>query len=820
MGVTAEILRFGEYELDFVRRELRRAGVHLVLQPTPLRVLLYLAEHRDRIVPRRELLGATWPGVVVDDEALTSALAEVRRAVGDDGDAQRVILTQEGAGYRFVAEVVVVAAAPSQPAPPPSQSGQRTLTAILAADIAGYSRLIAEDEDGTIRTLRAWRGQVGALIAEHRGRLADFTGDNFLAEFPAARDAVECAIEIQRVLAARNTALPEERRLRFRIGVHLGDVRHEDGRLYGDGVNIAARLQTLAEPGAICMSAAMVEQVRSKLGIVCEDLGEQALKNIASPVRAYRLRVPDAPPQAAQTRAPRPRRTRVIGLVAAVAITLAGLGVWAIWPRLLGAHKLSLPKVVTTEQPVAAGIATVAPAAAAISEKSIAVLPFTDMSEKQDQEYLADGMAEEIINLLTKVPDLLVPARTSSFYFKGKETKIPEIARELGVAHVLEGSIRRSGDQLRVTAQLVRADNGYHLWSETYDRELRDVFEVQDDIAIAVVQALQIRLAGGELSRQKGGTQNLEAYQLYLRAMSAVNQNTKKSLDAAGVHLEQAIKLDPAYGMAWYALATVVSMKTDNLWLAPTEGWERVRQLAQHALQLSPDLAEANARLQWAYMSLDWDWPAAEAEGRRALAVDPMNPSALMAAGRLSATLGRWDDSERQLRAALIRDPLNTYLIWNLGFAYYRAGRFEESEGLYRKLLELEPRFLWTRSYLGKTLLAQGKPDAALAMVQQEADEATRLWFLPVVLQAAGRQAEADEALQAQIVQWADTGAFFVAMTYAYRGDHDRALEWLERAYQQKDASLDEIVGEPLFKNLADDPRYKAFLRKMKLPGG
>ena len=378
--------------------------------------------------------------------------------------------------------------------------------------------------------------------------------------------------------------------------------------------------------------------------------------------------------------------------------------------------------------------------------------------------------------------------------------------------------MRKSGKTLRITAQLIRTADSTHLWSETYDRPLDDIFKVQDEIANAIVQALQIRLAGGESSRRKGGTQNLEAYQLYLRATSALNQNTRASLDAAGDYLEQAIKLDPSYGRAWYELAVVVSMKTDNAWLDPTEGWERVRQLAQHALQLSPDLAEAHARLQWAYMSLDWDWPAAEAEGQRALAIDPTNPGALMAAGRLSATLGRWDDAERQLRAALVRDPLNPYVIWNLGIAYYRAGRFAESEVLYRKLLELEPGFLWTRSYLAKTLLAQGKADAALAMLQQEADEATRLWFLPIVLQAAGRQAEADEALQAQIAQWADTGAFFVAMTYAYRGDHDRALEWLERAYQQKDASLDEIVGEPLFKNLADDPRFKAFLRKMKLP--
>ena len=456
--------------------------------------------------------------------------------------------------------------------------------------------------------------------------------------------------------------------------------------------------------------------------------------------------------------------------------------------------------------------------APAIADKSIAVLPFADMSEKKDQEYMSDGIAEELLNLLAQVPELKVIARTSSFAFKGEKIEIAEIAKKLNVANVLEGSIRKSGDTLRISAQLIRASDSTHLWSETYDRPVDDIFKVQDEIANAIVQALQIRLAGGEVSRRKGGTLNREAYQLYLRAMSALNQNTKESLNAADAQLEQAIQLDPGYGMAWYALSTVYSMKTDNGWLAPTEGWERVRQLAQHALQLSPDLAEAHARLQWIYLSWDWDWSAAEAEGQQALAIDPANPIALLAAGRLSATLGRYDDSEKQLRAALVLDPLNTYLIWNLGFSYYRAGRFAESEGLYRKLLELEPGFLWTRSYLGKTLLAQGKPDAALLMVQQEADEATRLWFLPIVLQAAAHQAEADEALQAQIAQWADTGAFFVAMTYAYRGDHDRALEWLERAYRQKDASLDEIVGEPLFSNLADDPRYKAFLRKMNLP--
>jgi len=469
---------------------------------------------------------------------------------------------------------------------------------------------------------------------------------------------------------------------------------------------------------------------------------------------------------------------------------------------------------------VATPSTAIAPVAVIADDHSIAVLPFVNMSSDKEQEYFSDGLSEELLNLLAQVPQLRVIARTSSFSFKGKEVDVATIARTLNVANVLEGSVRRSGDTLRITAQLIRASDSSHLWSQTYDRRMTDVFKVQDEIAGAIVQALQIQLMGGELSRRKGGTQNLEAYQLYLRAMSAMNQTTKSSLDAAAEYLEQAIKLDPSYGMAWSGLARVVELKTDNGFLDAAEGYERDRQLAQRALQLSPDLADAHARLQYIHLTYDWDWAASETEGRRALAVDPTMPEAMQHAGMLSYTLGRWDDAERQLRAALVRDPLDPYVIWNLGTTYYLAGRFAEAESTFRRLLELEPGFSWTYASLGKTLLAQGKPEAALAIVQQAVDERERLVLLPVFLQAAGRQAEADEALKAQIAQWADTGAFFVAETYAYRGDDDLALEWLERAYKQKDASLVEIVGEPMFKNLTDDPRYKAFLRKMKLPEG
>jgi TolB-like protein/Flp pilus assembly protein TadD len=530
---------------------------------------------------------------------------------------------------------------------------------------------------------------------------------------------------------------------------------------------------------------------------------------IPAPPRATATRVADlspAPPLG--TKASQQLRRPVVAIITVIAVIVAYLVVDKFW----------LAKHVGSERPIAEAAPPAATDSPVISDKSIAVLPFVDMSEKKDQEYFADGMAEEIINLLTKVPDLHVPARTSSFYFKGKSTKVPDIARELGVADVLEGSIRRSGNQIRVTAQLVRADNGYHLWSETYDRDLQDVFKVQDDIANAVVQNLQITLMGGPLTRQKGGTQNLDAYQLYLRAVSARLQNTRASLEAERGYLDQAIKLDPTFGLAWVGLSFNAMVLTDDGALPIKEGYEHTRQLAQHALELSPELATAHAVLQYVHAEYDWDWAASEAEGRQALSLDPTDTSALMFTGMLSYRLGRWDDAERQLRSALARDPLDTYTNWHLATALYAAGRFADAEAAYRKLFAIAPNFLWTRTYLGKTLLAEGKPEEALAMVQQEDNDENRLTILPIALQAAGRKTEADEALKALITKFADSESYYVAMTYAYRGDHDLALQWLDHAYKLKDTGLVEMVGEPLLKNLANDPRYKAFLRKMNLP--
>ena len=545
-----------------------------------------------------------------------------------------------------------------------------------------------------------------------------------------------------------------------------------------------------AAGGLAAVSATLVEAVRSHADAA------PATGTIAAPSAAGRS---DAPQLG----------RRVISAAAAVVAVLLGfLVVDNIW----------LSKRAVGDRHVAASTPAAAPAAPAISEKSIAVLPFTDMSEKKDQEFFADGMTEEIINLLASVPDLHVSARTSSFSFKGKSSTIPEIAHALGVAHVLEGSVRKSGSQLRVTAQLVRADNGYHLWSQTYDRDLRDVFKLQDDIANAVVQALRITLMGGPLARQQGGTQNLAAYMLYLRARSVMTQNSKATLAAGREDLEQAIKLDPNFGLAWVWLASTYSIEAEAGYLTPQQGYERGRKLAQRALQLSPELAEACGLLSYVERTLDWDWPASERDARRALALGPRDPEVLAWGGLLSMTLGHWDEADRRFRLALEVDPLNPYRHANVGMGLYGAGRFAEAESSFRKTLELAPDFAWGRLVLAKALLAQGKAEAALAVLQRERDDEERLELLPSALHAVGRKAEADAALQELIARFGGSSAYWVAANYAQRGDYDRALHWLDRAYETRDTSLVEIVGETLFKNLADEPRFKAFLRKMNLP--
>jgi transcriptional activator of cad operon len=363
-----------------------------------------------------------------------------------------------------------------------------------------------------------------------------------------------------------------------------------------------------------------------------------------------------------------------------------------------------------TTTPSTSLVQEVTPAQKTIPKKSIAVLPFVDLSEKKDQEYFADGMAEEIIDRLVKIPDLRVPARTSSFYFKGTSTKVADIAAALGVANVLEGSVRSSGNRVRVVAQLVRVDNGYQVWSQSYDRELRDIFAVQDEIATAVATALQISLAGGPLTRERGGTQNLEAYQLYLRAQSSVTiDSTEATLKGAQIMLNQAVKLDPNFGLAWTLLASMSVALVDNSNLSPAEGYEDAERLAMHAIELSPSVAEPHAVLAYLYRTRDWNWAAAGTELRQALQADPSDPVSLMLDGVLAMSLGQFDRADRQLRAAVDRDPLFNYANFNLANELYLRGRYGEAVVIFRRLLEISPDFKWTAPILQRHCLHKAR---------------------------------------------------------------------------------------------------------------
>ena len=388
-----------------------------------------------------------------------------------------------------------------------TQEVKRKLTAILSADVKGYSRLMSEDEAGTIRTLNAYKEMIADLVQQHYGRVVDAPGDNLLAEFGSVVDAVQCALEIQKELKTRNAKLPENRRMEFRIGINLGDVVEEEGKLFGDGVNIAARMESLSDAGGICISGTAYDQVGNKLSLGYEYLGEQAVKNIAKQVRVYRvLMEPGAAGKVIGEKKVRARQwpRAALVLVAILIVVAAAFAVWRLYFR------PTPPIEVASKEKMAFPLP---------DKPSIAVLPFVNMSEDPDQEYFSDGITEDIITNLSKVPALFVISRNSTFLYKGKQVKIEEVARDLGVRHVLEGSVRRAGGRVRITAQLIDGKTGQHVWADKYDRELKDIFSVQDEVTRKVVSELAVALTATESERLvRKHTENFEAYDMYLRA--------------------------------------------------------------------------------------------------------------------------------------------------------------------------------------------------------------------------------------------------------------------------------------------------------------
>ena len=453
-------------------------------------------------------------------------------------------------------------------------------------------------------------------------------------------------------------------------------------------------------------------------------------------------------------------------------------------------------------------------AAPAITDKSVAVLPFLDMSEKKDQEYLSDGLSEELIDTLTKVPELRVPARTSSFYFKGKQATLAEIGKALSVAHVLEGSVQKSGDKLRITAQLVSVDSGYHLWSQAYDRKADDIFKIEDEISSAVAAALKASLLAGESPRTTA--RSAEAHALVLEAQYLYLRSEPSHFQVAADYFQQAISLDPNYAAAWAGLSKALG----NL----PGGWqarrERAAAAAERALALDPKLAEAHIAMGKIYLYFDFDWTAADREFRQALALEPSDASALHWGGIFAWHLGRFDDALSFYQQSLAVDPLNPRLRWLIGLVYLDTGRPTEAETSFRRLLELDPANTDAIWGIGMALVLRGEAEAGIAQLEREADQAWREYILAIAYYILGRKSDSNAAVASYELQHGKDAPYNIACLHAQRGELNQAFTALQRALEQRDQGIAGLIADRFcWKAAAGDPRYESFLRKMKVPG-
>jgi adenylate cyclase len=577
---------------------------------------------------------------------------------------------------------------------PPSV--ERRLAAIWSADVKGYSRLMGDDEVATVQTLTTRREVMARFIREHRGRVVDSPGDNLLAEFASVVDAVACATEVQREFKSLNVDVPEPRRLEFRIGLNLGDVIVDGERIYGDGVNIAARVEGLAEPGGIAVSGTVYDQVKGKLPLVFEPLGEHAVKNIKEPIRVYRV-----PLEVSPARAPAKIRAR------------GGFPAWRRAALLLGIAGLVLAAGVTAWSLYLRPRAT----ALALPDKpSIAVLPFQNISGDAEQEYFSDGMTEDLITGLSKLSGLFVIARNSVFLYKGKAVRPAQVSHDLGVRYVLEGSVRKESNRVRITAQLIDATTGYHVWAERYDRDLKDVFAVQDDVTGKIVSTLAVKLTGPEKERvTRTPTDSPEAYDLVLRGMEYQRRTTREANAEARRLFAKAVKLDPKYGGAYEALGWSYLQAWQLQWSRDPETLRRALELAEQAIERDDARAGCHTLLSQVLLwKKEHDRALAEAE--RAVALAPNDADGYDTLAEVLAWSGRAEEAIGKIKHAMRLNPQYPFFyLWTLGHAYYLTGRNGEAVTTFQQIVEQNPSFLPAHAFLAVLYSEQGLDQKASA---------------------------------------------------------------------------------------------------------
>ena len=655
---------------------------------------------------------------------------------------------------------------------PPLPSGTVTF---LFTDIEGSTKLWEARRETMGAALARHDALLRQCIAAHRGQVFKTVGDAFCTVFATATDAVNAALAAQQALHTERW--PEKGAIRARMALHTGAAELRDDDYFGTPLNQVARLLAVGHGGQTLLSEITHDLCRDRLpaGAALKSLGEHSLKDLARRETVYQLCHPGLP------QAFPPLRT------------------------LLAPIDETMP--------------------------SIAVLPFVNMSHDEDNEYFADGLAEELLNVLSKIRGLRVASRTSAFSFKGTKADIPTVAQKLNVATILEGSVRKSGKRVRITAQLIQVATDSYLWSETYDRELEDIFAVQDDIAQSVVKELRSALLGEKpdasasaaakaevQAAAKGRGENAEAYRLYLQGRFFADRFIREDTAKAIGYYRQALELDPEYALAWAGLSRAYSNQAGYSWdVEITAGFGKAREAAERALQSEPDLAEGHAALGQIRMWHDWDWDGADESLRRALELAPGDAQVIRDTGVLAGNLGRSEEALALVRRAVALDPLSAPAHRSLARLCVLADLLDEAEAAGQKALELNPKGGFTHFWLGLVRLGQGRLDEALEIVQRETHETFRLLGLTLVQHARRRPAESDAALQELIEKNAAGAAHQIAEAYAYRGETDLAFEWLERAYAQRDTGVAIMKVSPPLRNLHGDPRWQPFLEKMGL---
>jgi TolB-like protein/Tfp pilus assembly protein PilF len=645
---------------------------------------------------------------------------------------------------------------------------------LLFTDIEGSTRLWEAHAVAMRAALARHDALLRHCIDDHTGHVFKTGGDAFCAAFHTASDALAAALDAQRAL--HREPWPEAAKLRVRMALHSGAVEVRDGDYFGAPLNRVARLLAAGHGGQTLLSESTHDLCRDHLPPLAsvKPLGSHGLKDLGRPEAVFQVCHPDLPQSFP------PLRSQV-----------------------------APPDKETP---------------------SIAVLPFVNMSRDEENEYFADGLSEELLNVLTKIRGLRVASRTSAFSFKGKGVDIPTVAQKLNVATVLEGSVRKSGKRVRITAQLIEVSSDSHLWSETYDRELDDIFAVQDDIAQSVVKELRTALLGRPPEavadtvvaadvRQAatGRSDNPEAFQLYLQGKFYGERITQADTDKAIDLYKRALVIDPDFALAWTGLSHIYQLQAGYGFAPIDEGYERARDAAQRALRLAPDLAEGHIALGTVLEGHDWNWPAAEASFRRALELAPGDANALRAAAQLARVLGRVDEALELIRKAIALDPLSARTHRQAAMIAVMGRRFDDAAASFQLALDLAPNAGLNQGFLAITWLLQGRGEEALAIAQAESHGVFRNLAFAMIHHALGHPEESDAALQAIINEFAWTAAYQVAEACAYRNEVDKAFEWLERAYAQRDPGVTYTASDVLLRPLHGDPRWQPFLQRMGL---